>query len=70
MAPRDKGNKFKINVQLLYAQAWKFAIMLWKETFKASNYWLMHFRCRHGITFQKVNREKKFAPINEANEQQ
>lgn len=69
MIPRGRGNKFTINIHLLCAQALKFAVMLLKETFKASNYWLMHFRYQ-GIIFQEIHRKKMSAQINEANERQ
>lgn len=69
MIPRGRGNKFTINIHLLCAQALKFAVMLGKETFKASNYWLMHFRYQ-GIIFQEIHRKKMSAQINMANERQ
>ncbi|XP_054721886.1 LOW QUALITY PROTEIN: tigger transposable element-derived protein 6-like [Uloborus diversus] len=62
-----RATNIPINGPLLCAQARKYAAMLWNETFKASNGWLMHFRDRHGITFQEIHGEKKSAPMNEAN---
>lgn len=55
-----------INGPIICARALKFAKMMNKESFKASNGWLENFQKRYGIVFKSVCGEEKSAPLNDA----